>query len=39
MSNKEFPSYAALGNAHSKTRLSLYEKFAMWFRNFLENAE
>ncbi len=41
MSNKEYPSYAALGNAsaHTKSQQSIFEKFTMWFRNFLENAE
>lgn len=41
MSTKEYPSYAALGNANarSNSQQSLLEKFTMWFRNFLENAE
>ena len=41
MSNKEYPSYAALvsANAHSKSQQSLLEKFTVWFRNFLETAE
>ncbi len=41
MSNKEYPTYAALGNANARntTQQSFYEKFTMWFRDFLENAE
>ncbi|WP_262509542.1 hypothetical protein [Tenacibaculum holothuriorum] len=40
MSNKQIPTYAALGNSsHTQTKQSLYEKFATWFRNFLETAE
>ncbi|WP_299125425.1 hypothetical protein [uncultured Tenacibaculum sp.] len=41
MSTKEYPSYAALGNANaqSKSQQSFLEKFTMWFRDFLENAE
>lgn len=41
MSNKEYPTYAALGNANVRTKpqQSFYEKFTMWFRDFLENAE
>lgn len=41
MSTKEYPSYTALGSANTskKTEQSLIEKFTMWFRDFLENAE
>ena len=41
MSNREYPTYAALGNANarSQSQQSLLEKFAVWFRNFLETAE
>ncbi len=41
MSNKEHPSYVALGsaNARSQNQQSLLEKFTTWFRNFLETAE
>ncbi|MDB0602498.1 hypothetical protein [Tenacibaculum maritimum] len=41
MSNKESPTYAALGNTSSqaKAEQTLLEKFTVWFRNFLENAE
>ena len=41
MSTKEHPSYAALGNANARTKSqqSLLEKFTLWFRDFLENAE
>ena len=41
MSTKEHPSYAALvnANARNKSQESLLEKFTLWFRNFLENAE
>lgn len=39
--SKEYPSYAALSNANarSKTQQTLLQKFALWFRNFLETAE
>lgn len=41
MSTKEYPSYAALGNtnARTKSQQTLLEKFTLWFRDFLENAE
>ncbi|WP_408047707.1 hypothetical protein [Tenacibaculum crassostreae] len=41
MSNREYPTYAALGNANARSQAqqSLLEKFAVWFRNFLETAE
>ena len=39
MSNKEYPTYAALANANAHKKQSFYEKFTMWFRDFLENAE
>ena len=41
MSNREYPSYAALGsaNARSASQQSLLEKFTAWFRNFLQTAE
>ncbi len=41
MSNKEYPTYAALGNANARanSQQSFFEKFTMWFRDFLENAE
>jgi len=41
MNPKEYPSYAALGNNSSSTKSqqSLLEKFTLWFRDFLENAE
>lgn len=41
MSIKEYPSYAALGNTNAckKSQQTLLEKFTLWFRDFLENAE
>ena len=41
MSTKEHPSYVALGNtnARTKSQQSLLEKFTLWFRDLLENAE
>jgi hypothetical protein len=41
MSTKEYPTYAALGNPNARTnsQQSLMEKFTLWFRDFLENAE
>ena len=37
--SKQFPSYEVLGNAAQPEKLSLLQKFAIWFREFLENAE
>ncbi|WP_435264143.1 hypothetical protein [Tenacibaculum sp. nBUS_03] len=41
MSNRDFPSYAALSDNNTQTRpqQTFIEKFTNWFRNFLENAE
>jgi hypothetical protein len=37
--SKQFPSYEVLGNTAQTEKLTFLQKFALWFRDFLENAE
>lgn len=43
MKNTDLTTYANAtmekSNSRGKTTTTLYERFAIWFRNFLENAE
>lgn len=40
MSNRDYPSYSSLNNSsQTNSQQTLVERFAYWFRNFLENAE
>lgn len=40
MSNRDYPTYAGLSNSsQTNSKQTLVERFADWFRNFLENAE
>ncbi|TYQ00442.1 hypothetical protein C7447_1011058 [Tenacibaculum adriaticum] len=37
--SKQFPTYEVLSNTAKTEKLTLLQKFAFWFRDFLENAE
>lgn len=37
--SKQIPNYEGLSNGAGAEKLTLLEKFAMWVRDFLENAE
>lgn len=37
--SKKFPTYEALSTTAQPEKLTVIEKVAIWFRDFLENAE